>query len=434
MGLIDDKRNVFTTIGSYNSMNESDNAPKPKDSVPSINNKKDIIPFLLDVLKVLVGTVVLKEAIGGILGSVIDESEPKLKETLVNQLDQPESDVDIGDTSFGSNPNGIEIPVDDIDTDGKLSIDKGSDVGNLLYDDSKPNFDSAARDAIVNDGTDVEFNNITIKYDSSTEKFNIKPIIAVGGGITLGLFIRNFIKNTELINKDELVANTLDEIFGSVTSETNVTVDKVRKKLEITKILENLVAGDESMELNQNDLDDIFRRANEKVNGVVYLDMGCGLMESSLPFSGVTELINNISNLTNDSEIGNAISNTIKDNIDNEDNKDTIEDGFLQKIVNTMVVKMVEKVTTAPQVRMLMGVAGSVTNGGESAIGDAREDLKKFKTCIICLKKMIIGLIAAFLFALAIKYLVKILKTTTKKIIKEKTNNFTSQLKSLSPI
>jgi hypothetical protein len=44
MGLIDQKKSVFTTIGSYTSMMQSGTMPDTTNLFPSINNKKDIVP------------------------------------------------------------------------------------------------------------------------------------------------------------------------------------------------------------------------------------------------------------------------------------------------------------------------------------------------------------------------------------------------------
>ncbi len=61
MSLADNKRSIFTTIGSYSSLIEEGKRPRQSDLFPSINNKDDIVPFLLDVLKTVAGTEVLKE-------------------------------------------------------------------------------------------------------------------------------------------------------------------------------------------------------------------------------------------------------------------------------------------------------------------------------------------------------------------------------------
>ena len=88
MSLADNKRSIFTTIGSYSSLIEEGKRPRQSDLFPSINNKDDIVPFLLDVLKTVAGTEVLKELIGGMFTKLIDTSEPQLKTALKKQFNQ----------------------------------------------------------------------------------------------------------------------------------------------------------------------------------------------------------------------------------------------------------------------------------------------------------------------------------------------------------
>jgi hypothetical protein len=64
MGLLDQKKNIFTTIGAYTSMAQSGSMPDTTNIFPSINNKKDIVPLLLDVMKVVVGTDALQQLTG----------------------------------------------------------------------------------------------------------------------------------------------------------------------------------------------------------------------------------------------------------------------------------------------------------------------------------------------------------------------------------
>ena len=53
MSLSGDKQDIFTTIGAYTSLKQESNLPDKTNLYPSINNKKDIVPFLLDLLSIL---------------------------------------------------------------------------------------------------------------------------------------------------------------------------------------------------------------------------------------------------------------------------------------------------------------------------------------------------------------------------------------------
>ena len=82
MGNIDNKRNVFNQIGALTSVKDNQNVPNPRDSISSINNSKEIVPFLLDLLVVMVGSEQLKSVVGELMTGFIRNVEPKLKAEL----------------------------------------------------------------------------------------------------------------------------------------------------------------------------------------------------------------------------------------------------------------------------------------------------------------------------------------------------------------
>ena len=93
---------------------------------------------------------------------------------------------------------------------------------------------------------------------------------------------------------------------------------------------------------------------------------------------------------------------------------------------------MLEAVTTAPQVRTLLGMMSSLQNNGTVLLGDATEDMENFKTCIKCMAKEIMRLVAEFIFVLAIAYLIKLLKPVITRVIKEKINQYSDIIISLT--
>lgn len=429
MSLADDKRNVFTTIGSYSSLIEDNKKPKRSDSFSSVNNKDDVIPFLLDVLKTVAGTEVLKELIGGMFTKLIDDAEPQLKTALKKQFIQSNADQNINGTVFLT--DGINVPVKDIDVYGKYKVNPASDGGNLIYG-SSTSFDSKAYNAIVS-GSDG-YNNLSIQYNQTTDSFIIKP---TSGNQTVGDFFNNYIDNTQLIDKKELVSNVMDNIYGTLSSKQEKTIEQTYEELQIEKMLEQLLENNDSFDISQQDYDVLLQRANELTNGVVNYDMGCGMVSASLAFNDFDNLVKNISGSTDPFAIGNAMEATIDDSIvDDSDvvnnNKQTIKDGFFQKIIKIFTIKMLQAVTTAPQIRVLFGIMSSLQNNGVVSINKPTDDMKKFKIVIKCMSKEIMKLVAAFIFALAVSYIVKLLKPVIKRVIKEKINQYIGIIKSLT--
>ena len=434
MSLADKKRSVFTTIGSYISLIEQDDKYQQTDSFSSINNKDDIVPFLLDVLKTVAGTEAIKEILGGLFGSLVDEAEPKLKTALKKQFIQSNADETLG-SDFTT--NGVTVPVKDIDISGKFKVNPSSAEGNLIYGATTDTFNSTVYDAILNEGTIETFSVFNMKYNNSLDTFQIKPNLSSSAKI--GDFFTQYIDDTELINKKELLSAVMDNFYGTLAKNQNKTVEQIYEELLIEEQLRQLMNDDDSFIIAPDKLDTILAKARELVAGSVTYDLGCGLMPAQLDFNNFSDLISNISGSTDPFYIGNQIGATIDESTSGSttsdlttENKETIKDGFFQKIINIFTVKMLQAVSTAPQIRVMFGMMSSLQNNGTITLNKPSKDMKNFKTCINCMSKEIMALIAKFIFVIAIAYLIKLLKPVITKVIKEKINQYSEIIISLT--
>jgi len=435
MSLSDNKKSVLDTIGAYSSLNQNEDKSfnQTKNSFSSVNNKKETIPYLLDVLKTVAGTEALKQLVGTMFSNFIEQTEPKLKKTLKKQFVQYNSDNTLP-SNFKN--NGVSIPVENLDTKSKFKTNPDSSTGSLLYDNTKPNFDKIGYQAILNEGTDIPYNNLLVNYNKNTDSFIFKPNISTNPNVTVNNWFTDYIDKTEIINKKEVMTGVIDYIFGSVTSNQNKTDEQIKNELEVDKLLEQLIDNNDSFQISQEDLDAIEKKANDLINGITYYDMGCGVISANLSLSGMSSLISNISGSTNGFEIANAIENSIdqasnSDQQSTDENKETIKDGFFNKIIKIFVVKISNSLTTAPQIRMLLGISSSFQNNGNVILTKTKDDLQKYKVIIKCIINDIIKLVGEFIFNLAVSYLIKLLTPIIKKIIKEKINQFKRIIKSL---
>jgi len=432
MSLADKKRSVFTTIGSYTSLMQEGKQLRQTDLFPSINNKDDIVPFLLDVLKTVAGTEAIKEAIGGLFTKLIDEVEPKLKTVLKKQFIQSNSNQSLP-TTFMS--NGITVPVKTIDVGGKLKVNPNSSEGSLIYGAPTNSFNGTAYDAILNEGDFEEYNNLAIKYIQGSDSFQIKP--STSGTPSVGEFFTDYINGTELINKKEIMSAVMDNFYGTLAKQQNKTVEQLVEELQVETQLQQVLDNDDSFVISPEKNDELLRRARELAQGIVSYDLGCGLMPAELNFDDFDNLITTISGSTDQFFISNQLGATIDESTTGTEeltteNKETIKDGFFQKLIKIFTVKMLEATTSSPQVRTLLGMMSSLQNNGTVLINDATEDMKNFKTCIKCMAKEIMKLVAEFIFLLAVAYLIKLLKPVIKRIIKEKINQYSEIIISLT--
>src|SRR5574343_1614949 len=92
--------------------------------------------------------------------------------TLILQLSQYNSDTLISDTAFNS---GFSIPISQLDIYNKLKIDPNSDIGSAVYDTLTDNFDYKAYSAIINPNTDVSYLNIILNFNEITDELLVKP-------------------------------------------------------------------------------------------------------------------------------------------------------------------------------------------------------------------------------------------------------------------
>lgn len=435
MGLIDDKKNVFTTIGAYTSLREEYDLPDTTNVFTSINNKKDIVPFLLDTLKVVVGTTALEQLTGELFTTFADKIEPTLKDAVKKQVTQYNAGEPLSSTNFGA---GVSVNVKDIDIFQKLHTSPGSEVGELLYDNVNPNFDSVAYNAITANGSDVPFNNLLVNYNSALDEFTFKPDLSTNPNPTIGEWFSEYIDNTTFINKKEFQTNILNGIFGSITANQNKTTESVFNELAVDKIINQVIEGDENFEISPDDYPALMQRANEAVAGIMTYDMGCGIIAAELPLSGLTDLISTISGSTDPNLVGNAINSTLGNSFtdtENEDvsekNKETIRDGFFARLIKILTNELAKLLTTSPQARMILALSSSFENNGIPQIGDPKEDLKNFKVYINCVIKDAMALLNEFIFGLIIGFLIALLDPIVRKVIREKINQYLGVIKSL---
>ena len=136
--------------------------------------------------------------------------------------------------------------------------------------------------------------------------------------------------------------------------------------------------------------------------------------------------------------MGNQINNTIAQSVTDQDvantNKETIKDGFFQKLIKLITQVLAEALTTNPQIRAILAIVSAFQNQGNVKIGQPKDDLKNFKVFLKCSANTAMRLINEFIFNLIKKFLVALLKPLILKIIKEKINQFTDIIKSLIPV
>lgn len=433
MGLIDDKKEIFNEIGAFNSIKDDLGLPDDNNSLSSINNTKEIVPFLLDMLTVLIGSEVLKYTTGEVMTEFIRNVEDDLKTGLKKQYTTFNSDQSLP-AGFTS---GYSFEMKDIDSYGKLKTDPNSQLGSLLYNDNVNDFDNVLHDAIVNAGTPVNFaNTVNLEYDDVLNKVNVTPHASVAGD-TIGEFTTQYIDNLEIINEKQFVSNISNVIFGTVTSSQDKTEQQAVLEEELNVTIQKIIDEDESIEITDDELRNIQKIAKDRVSGVTFADLGCGYLPNIVTLDSLTNLVSGTTGSTDPLTVGNAYLDTLAGGFDDtnpesaEENNETIKDGFFKRLINAIVQALVSSLILPPQIRVLTGMFTGFKNGNVPEIGNPIEDLQNQRVLASCLAKQAKELIIEFLFDLVKKELIKLVIPVSKKILKEKINQYLNVIRSL---
>ena len=433
MSVSGDKKNIFTTIGSYTSFSKNDGkVPKSRNTYPSVNNKKDVIPFLIDTLKVTVGSEAVKLVVGELLTKFLDKTETTSKTILKKQFTDSNSDKQVSDDF---KYNGYRVKASKIDINKKFRSKETSPTYPLYRNDVSTSFENSMHDAVRLESTEINFEDIIkVTYDKNTDELIFKS--AKTDYLTKD-FVNNYIDKTSIINKKEVHTNIMNLLFGTTSKTDNKTISEIASELEVDKILSQVIDGSDSFDISQNDLDALYKTAEDIANGVSKHDLGCGIMDSSLSIADLTDLIAQISGSTDSFAVSGALENTLenKTNLDPDiyaENKETIKDNFFKKIINSFVLALSKALTTAPQIRALIAITGAFKGKFDLLEGKVSDTIKNVKTFIDCMIKELIKQISEFIYKKVIALIKELIKPILKNIAKEKITLYSRLIKSLA--
>jgi hypothetical protein len=282
---------------------------------------------------------------------------------------------------------------------------------------------------------------IDLKFDGVTDMINVKP--QDGMNINIGEFLSGFVEGADIINKTEITTKIMDTIYGVFSKDANKTQQQIINELEVKTILGQMTAGDDSFIIPPSEYEHIMDTAKNISDGVMYYDLGCGVMAASYPFEELTDLVDTVVDSTDPFVIGEALQETIDISTSSTsataNNKETIKDNFFQMLIKTFTNELLYAVTSQPQIRMLLAIVHSFQNNGEELIASGQklydsglDYIKKFKIMIKCIVKAIVDMIVKYIFELAIAYLIALLAPVIIKLTKEKIKQYIATLSSLA--
>ena len=431
MSTINDKKSIINEISVLSSIGKTADLPDQNFTLSSVNTKNEPIPFMLDLLTVLVGSEALQRTTGQVMTNFIRKVEPDLKTDLKKQSTTFNSDKTLP-AGFGA---GYQVPIKKIDLFNKLKTDPSSSEGSLLYQDNVNSFDQVAYNAIVADGSDVTFGNIKMNYNSSTDKMSIKPLNPTD---TIGSFTNSFIDNLTIIDEKEFTASVMESMYGTISNSSKKTKKQLLEEERIRSLINKLIESDSVANISDAELEELNRLADNKFSGVVPIDVGCSIIDGILGLDDINTLINNNLGNTNPLSVGNAFDSAMENSFGNKPdqinptNKNAIRDGFFKRLLKTILNAIVLALTSTPQIRvLLMLLNGFKNNDNVDFPSDSTDDINSQKNFTNCLAKKTTGLLNEFIFNLLKTELLKIIIPVAKLLVKEKLQAFFRIIQSL---
>jgi len=428
--VIDDKKGIFNKLSVFTSLKEVElKTINEFNSIQSINNDTDPLPFLLDLSTSLVGTDGLQNKLGLLFTEFIDKYNIKVKETFNTNFIDYNQNTSLPPSFVTS---GIDIPVTFLDDSNNLKTPKSDLVGELVYDDSKKNLATELRNSITQPNTDITFGNIKIRFNQNTDTINIKP----SGSATIGSFLSGFIGNFSGINKNEFVAEILDKIYGLKSKLQNKTLEELNNENVIDELINKLI-NEEDIELSDEDLQKINNKSDEIFKGNNEINFGCGVINNVITPEQLKNIANKVNQSKDPNEVGNLFSDLFTNSLDensDESNTTNLKDSFLKKIINSFKTKILKDLLFSPEKKIMFLFLTSFENQDINKLNNTTDFINNNKNVCDCLVKDISSDLNEYVFNLVKTEVIEITKPALKKIIIEKINNYKLILTSLTSV
>ena len=474
MSLKDKKQKVFAEIAAAKTLTNDLVALRNQlvgqisgliNSFPSLNNGNDIILFLTDLLKSLIGQQEFINVIVETLTKYLDKFEQALKKIIKTVLKEIIScSLSPSIPSYlKSTGSGIIVRVDKIDFFDMLKTDPITPIGGLIYDDipASPAPLMASSDfntflyGVIQDGIStsppvthtwkgiltftfyqngsgtIPNNSLLIK---TSPAYDNKSIVSLND---------NYIDSIKLIDAKKFVNQLIDILFGSISVQQNKTRKQLQTEAEINDIIDRLANANANTEIS----DDFFNFTNAEVarqeeiadnrrNGIIKVKTSTEF-DATMPVGFLTDFTNNY-NLTSTlvqqrSLITNTL-NSMSDNLasqtPNSEDKQTIKISFAIDMIRNLI-KSLANILISPKIIIIFLINFKILYGPTAEYTDAKDFIKKNKKLFNVLFKMLEKEIVKLLMSYVMKEATKLAGQVALSKQIEKIQNRKDQILSL---
>ena len=389
MGFIEDKTQTINNVALFEVLNT---LPKGKvtSSLESVKSKsKNLIPFLLDLLS----TTCKDDAKSPkekaqceatrILIEILVEYFPVLLKILKEGLAKAiKAGLACGtDFKLPTFQVKIKLNIKELDFNKMLQQSPLTQIGSTLYGkDATKDLNWFLNNLIQSGGAGAWKGIVNFHFNQLTQdmEIGINPAYASsGGGKSFDGFINDFINSIELITMEQFMARLTDSLTGVLSAAMNTSLDQIISMEQVSKLQDKINNSDPCKEeyqidesyfkFSNDELLEIENTANQKINGVVMLDLGCGMVSSTVPTTVVKNIFDEIRN-TPPSKINAVIEksvNSINDNLTKnvgEENKKLAKLNLNVKFIE-QIPKILTNIILEPKLVVLYQLCTKLVNG-----------------------------------------------------------------------
>lgn len=457
MSVLDKKKQVFGEIAAAKTLTSGMPTLKTNSSMPSINNDGNVILFLTDLVKALIGYEALVSALVDTLTHSIENIEVDVKKSIKLEL---KSIVSCGvnpqiPSWLTSTGNGIIIPVNKIDFLDMLHTPPNSIGGTLMYNDiTTPytisnDFNTFLYGVIQDDGIphtwqniiEVTFNSVGIGGNpnntltiKTTSNYDTKSLSELNN---------DFIDSITLFNTENILNKLIDIIYGSVSSFIGKTLKQLESEEKINDIIDKMVNSDTINGLNDSDFiftnDQLLQQedyARKRNLGIITVATST-IDQSSVPINNLIDVTAQLTGVTSTIQKKEVITNGLNnmanssvENVSNISDKNSAKLDFIQQLVMGLV-KSIVNIILSPKVLLVFLINAKIIYGQSFNYTDPIDFIKKNKNLLQTIIKDISEELIKILIAIVLKEINKLVVEMVAKKQKEKIAYKIAQLQSL---
>jgi|TARA_R110000787_G_scaffold207383_6_gene317426 hypothetical protein len=272
------------------------------------DRQKDLIPFLMDLLSLIIGGQRLEQILTNIIGSQLEELDRKIRDQLRDMLKSKCGEA-VLNSGFPAwlNGGGLEISLVNIDIFDLLKGVQGNGGIGSQYANNvlgkADDFNRKIMEAVDNLNTATS---ITIAGTS----IELIKVTYTGGGFIIQIgtdytnktvenFIDDYFDNLRLFDPASITTEIVDSITGVFSKKAGKTYQQILEFEEMDMII-NRMAGTDCGEIineesrfykfSRSDLDLFNFNAQNKSQGTNIVDLQCGTFSVNVSESDATEL------------------------------------------------------------------------------------------------------------------------------------------------